>query len=55
MYKKELNTNQRITALTSLLRDSKELKFNTMLINRYHNQLVSLLVKVAVDKRNQED
>ena len=51
VYKKEMNIKQRITALTSLLSDSKLLGFNPVLVIRYNNQLVSLLVSEAEYKR----
>ena len=50
VYKKELSIKQRITSLTSLLSDSKSLGFNPVLIIKYENQLVSLLIEVAKEK-----
>lgn len=52
--KKELNNKQRITNLTLLLRDSKQLGFNPNLVSRYHNQLVGLLVEIAREKYKDE-
>ena len=50
VYKKELSIKQRITSLTSILSDSKSLGFNPVLIIKYENQLVSLLIEVAKEK-----
>ena len=54
-YIKELNLKQRIVNLTKLLIDSKLLGFNPLLVNRYHNQLVGLLVVQAEDKERDKE
>ena len=51
VYKKEISLKQRIASLTLLLSDSKSLGFNPVLVIRYNNQLVSLLVSEAEYKR----
>ena len=53
MKNKQLSNKQRVSLLSSLIAQAKELHFNKDLINNYEEQLSSIKLSIEQDKQDQ--